>query len=292
MCITTQMQTFQQLFRRPFSVFVFASGLLTLVYLSMTTVHSWHGVSSSLFWYTFGNISSSAFVPKTNVNVDKTHLPVHATQGVATEEHMVSRCPGRIKNDGAADWHICQALITGNTSSNTRPNTTGTFISATEYAELTENCNCFRSDLGYFVSPEDTIDEERRFPIAFSLLTYENLEQTERLLRLIYRPHNIYCIHVDAKSSAEMRDGLDAIAACLDNVFIAKPAIRTDWGNISIVHAELLCMRQLLVIRKRWKYFINLVGRDFPLRTNYELVKILQAYDGANDVDASRNAKT
>ena len=287
MCITTQMPTSRVFLRRPFSILVFASGLLTLVYISMTTVHSWHGISSSLFWSTFGNISSSAFVRKPNITVVKTHLLVRATPEVATEEHLVSSCPGRINNDDDADWHICQPLITGDYRSKTRPNTT--FISATEYFWRAENCNCFRSDLDYFVSPEDTTDEERRFPIAFSLLTYENLEQTERLLRLIYRPHNIYCIHVDAKSSAEVRDGLDAIAACLDNVFIAKPAISTDWGKISIVHAELLCMRLLLVIRKRWKYFINLVGRDFPLRTNYELVKILQAYDGANDVDGTRD---
>jgi len=281
------MPTSRLFFRRRFSIFVFASGLLTLVYISMTTVRSWHVESSTLFWSTLDNFSSSAFVPKSDSNVDDSHLLVHETPEVITEEHLVSGCPGRIKNDDDADWHICQALITGNTSSKTRPNTT--FISATEYCWRAENCNCFRSDLDYFVSPEDTTDEERRFPIAFSLLTYENLEQTERLLRLIYRPHNIYCIHVDAKSSAEVRDGLDAIAACLDNVFIAKPAISTDWGKISIVHAELLCMRLLLVIRKGWKYFINLVGRDFPLRTNYELVKILQAYDGANDVDGTRD---
>jgi len=59
------------------------------------------------------------------------------------------------------------------------------------------------------------------------------------------------------------------------------------WGKVSIIHAEILCMKQLLDYRG-WKYFINLVGRDFPLRTNYELVRILTAYNGSNDVDGSR----
>ena len=113
-------------------------------------------------------------------------------------------------------------------------------------------------------------------------------EQTERLLRLIYRPHNVYCIHVDANSETEFHKRLESIAKCLNNVFTAKPSISVHWGQVSVVHAELLCMRQLLDRHKRWRYFINLVGRDFPLRTNYELVKILKAYDGANDVDASR----
>lgn len=81
---------------------------------------------------------------------------------------------------------------------------------------------------------------------------------------------------------------MEAIAGCFHNVFIAKPPIIVNWGSISIVHAELLCMRQLLHVHKHWKYFINLVGRDLPLRTNYELVQILQAYNGANDVAATR----
>jgi len=280
------MQTRRLFPRRPFN-FMIASGLLALVYISMTTVRSWHDVSSSLHWSTFDNLSSSTLVPQSDITVNNTHLLVRETPEVVTEEHLVTRCPGRVNNDDddAADWHTCQPLITGNTRSKTRPNTT--LISATEYMWRTENCDCFLSDLDYFVSPEDTTDEERRFPIAFSLLTYENLEQTERLLRLIYRPHNIYCIHVDAKSSAEVRDGLEAIASCLDNVFIAHPSIGVNWGKVSVIHAELICMRQLLE-NKRWKFLINLVGRDFPLRTNLELVKILTAYNGSNDVDGTR----
>jgi len=121
------------------------------------------------------------------------------------------------------------------------------------------------------------------------VLTYESVEQTERLLRLIYRPHNVYCVHVDAKSSSALRETLTAIAACFDNVFIAEPPVDVSWGKVSVVHAEMLCMRQLLDAHEHWRYFINVVARDFPLRTNYELVKILQAYDGANDVQASRD---
>jgi len=119
------------------------------------------------------------------------------------------------------------------------------------------------------------------------VLTYESVEQTERLLRLIYRPHNVYCVHVDAKSSPAVRRALTAITACFNNVFIAKPPVDVRWGKVSIVRAELRCMRQLLEYG-RWRYFINLVGRDFPLRTNLELVKILAAYNGSNDVEGSR----
>jgi uncharacterized membrane protein HdeD (DUF308 family) len=38
---------------------------------------------------------------------------------------------------------------------------------------------------------------------------------------------------------------------------------------------------------KKWKYFINLTGQEFPLRTNYELVKILKIYNGSNDIEGT-----
>ncbi|GFO07849.1 beta-1,3-galactosyl-o-glycosyl-glycoprotein beta-1,6-n-acetylglucosaminyltransferase [Plakobranchus ocellatus] len=40
--------------------------------------------------------------------------------------------------------------------------------------------------------------------------------------------------------------------------------------------------------RRKWKYFINLTGQEFPLKTNYELVKILKAYKGANNEEGTR----
>ena len=259
------------------------SGFLAIFYAATADFGFWDVGSSSGFWSTICNVSCSVFVPRYDASAS---LDSQGRRPPGVE----TKCRGRANSD-ETDWNICQPLIAGDTSSSTRPNST--FITDAVYAQRTrpEHCSCFRSDLGYFVSPEDTTDEERQFPIAFSLLTYENLDQTERLLRLIYRPQNIYCIHVDAKSPAVFYKRLEAIANCLDNVFTAKPPISVNWGKISVVHAELLCMRQLLQKHKRWKYFINLVGRDFPLRTNYELVKILKAYDGANDVDATRNPR-
>ena len=38
---------------------------------------------------------------------------------------------------------------------------------------------------------------------------------------------------------------------------------------------------------KKWKYFINLTGQEFPLKTNLELVRILTAYNGANDLEGT-----
>ena len=68
---------------------------------------------------------------------------------------------------------------------------------------------------------------------------------------------------------------------------MARPSLNVTWGEISVVQAELLCVGYLLAV-PAWKYYVNLVARDMPLRTNAELVQILAAYDGANDVDGTR----
>ena len=44
----------------------------------------------------------------------------------------------------------------------------------------------------------------RQFPLAFNILLYENVEQFERLLRIIYRPQNFYCIHIDSDASLDV----------------------------------------------------------------------------------------
>lgn len=108
-----------------------------------------------------------------------------------------------------------------------------------------------------------------------------------RMLRLIYRRHNLYCIHVDEKSPRAMHLAVKAISGCLDNVFVAKRAVDIHWGEFSLLEAELVCLHQLFQEHKKWKYYINLMGREFPLKTNRELVKILQAYNGANDIDGT-----
>jgi len=207
---------------------------------------------------------------------------------VIESEIRVCRGPPLVSLNVDADRELCRPLLRGDASDGVIAGPTAS-MTVGDFVQLAStDCDCFRSRLGYF-TPADTTPEERAFPIAFSLLTYENLEQTERLLRLVYRPHNVYCIHVDRKSDAEMHRGIEAVAACLPNVIVARPAVNVTWGEITVLQAEMLCMGYLLAHSGvQWKYFINLVARDLPLRTNEELVKILEAYGGANDIHGIR----
>ena len=111
--------------------------------------------------------------------------------------------------------------------------------------------------------------------------------QVERLLRAIYRPQNSYCIHVDSKSGDAFKKALAAIAQCFDNVFLASRSLDVQWGRFSVLEADLICMEDLWQASATWKYFINLTGQEFPLKTNAELVKILKVFNGANNIQST-----
>ncbi|CAH1778732.1 unnamed protein product [Owenia fusiformis] len=152
------------------------------------------------------------------------------------------------------------------------------------YVTLASDCDRFRKSRSYILSA--LTKEEEEFPIAFSILMFKDIEQTERLLRAIYRPQNYYCIHMDVKSNPDVKKGITAIAQCFDNVIIASELIDVQWGAFTVLEPELRCMKDLWAYKK-WKYFINLTGQEFPLRTNWELVKILKAYNGANNLEGT-----
>jgi beta-1,3-galactosyl-O-glycosyl-glycoprotein beta-1,6-N-acetylglucosaminyltransferase len=157
-------------------------------------------------------------------------------------------------------------------------------------------CRLFRDLRGY--NKYKVTDFELKFPIAYSILTYNNVEQLERLLRSIYRAHNVYCIHVDSKSSPRVHAAIRSIVSCFPNVFVATQLEHIVYAGFTRLRADLNCMNDLIepnfthpnLVGKRfaagnWKYLLNLASTEFPLRTNYELTKILHMFNGANDIE-------
>lgn len=152
-----------------------------------------------------------------------------------------------------------------------------------DYINKTKDCVQFRKSMKY--DTYHVTDEEREFPIAFSILTYKDADQTERLLRAIYRPQNVYCIHVDGNSPQVLHIVLNGIANCFENVFIVSKTENVFYNHMTRLKADLNCMTDLLAVSQKWKYFINLPHQTFPLKTNLEMVKILKIYSGSNDVE-------
>ncbi|XP_076075970.1 beta-1,3-galactosyl-O-glycosyl-glycoprotein beta-1,6-N-acetylglucosaminyltransferase-like [Mytilus galloprovincialis] len=152
-----------------------------------------------------------------------------------------------------------------------------------DFVNIATNCSNFLEIFGYNIYP--ITDEERHFPIAFSILTFKDADQTQRLLHSIYRPQNFYCIHVDTSSSSYLHEAFLVIAKCFKNVFIVTKTENIIYKHISRLKADINCMSDLLMKSQKWKYFINLPHQQFPLKTNLELVKILKIYNGANDIE-------
>ncbi|KAI8777582.1 beta-1,3-galactosyl-O-glycosyl-glycoprotein beta-1,6-N-acetylglucosaminyltransferase [Biomphalaria glabrata] len=125
---------------------------------------------------------------------------------------------------------------------------------------------------------------EQNFPIAYSVMVYRDFDRFVRLLRAIYRHHNVYCIHVDQNSDKEFQSQVTTFVGCFSNVFQPSDPVHVQWGLSSVLEAELVCMRALWNHPIRWKALINLTGQEFPLKTNLELVNILQVMAGQNDV--------
>lgn len=151
-----------------------------------------------------------------------------------------------------------------------------------KYINAPLDCKEFIKSRGYITY---ATQEEKDFPIAFSMMMYRDVEQAERLLRSVYRPHNVYCIHVDAKSNQEIRNAMKGIAQCLPNVYLASKLNKVDWSAYNSLMPWITCMKDLW--KHSWKYFINLTGQEFPLKTNLQLVKTLKALKGANVVDTT-----
>lgn len=96
-----------------------------------------------------------------------------------------------------------------------------------EFVNIASNCESFKE--GRYITQPLTKEEED-FPLAYSILMFKDVAQTERLLRAIYRPQNFYCIHVDMKSTPVVREAIQKISECFPNVFMASKHIDVQWG--------------------------------------------------------------
>ncbi|XP_062905331.1 beta-1,3-galactosyl-O-glycosyl-glycoprotein beta-1,6-N-acetylglucosaminyltransferase 4-like [Mobula hypostoma] len=149
---------------------------------------------------------------------------------------------------------------------------------------MTSNCVQYLQHRGYHYKL--TSKEEQEYPLAFSLVVHKDAIMVERLLKMIYMPQNIYCIHYDQKSSKSFKTAMHNLARCLPNVFIATKIELVYYTHISRLQADLNCLSDLLNSSVQWRYVINLCGQDLPLRSNIELVSELKKLNGANMLES------
>ncbi|XP_068689837.1 N-acetyllactosaminide beta-1,6-N-acetylglucosaminyl-transferase-like [Montipora foliosa] len=146
-----------------------------------------------------------------------------------------------------------------------------------------KGCNDVKEE--FFPHPSPT-QEEKDFPIAYAMVVFTNADLVEKVLQSIYMPQNVYCIHVDVKSSEAFRKAIRAMTACLDNVFLTDKTVDVIWPHVSILHAQINCLGDLMKSSVKWKYFMHVTGQEFPLYNNAEIVRALANLNGSNNIES------
>ena len=131
----------------------------------------------------------------------------------------------------------------------------------------------------YYVS-----DSERNFPLGFVITMHTAPQQVVRFLRVVYRPHNVYCIHPDAKAGKKLADGLRQLTSCLPNVVVPDQLLSVTYKHVTIMESQLLCVNKIQerFPNSKWRYMLILCGRELPFSSNQEIVNVLKNKNGAS----------
>ena len=131
-------------------------------------------------------------------------------------------------------------------------------------------------------------DTEKKFPLAYVILFHNSPQQIMRLLRVIYRPHNVYCLHPDGKADKNIIRAFRKLASCFDNIVIPDDLVEVTYMHISMVDAQLKCLRYLTYNYQPvlWKYANILCGKELPFNSNRVMVDTLSKLNGDSVVNA------
>lgn len=121
--------------------------------------------------------------------------------------------------------------------------------------------------------------------IAYFIAVYNAPDQLAVLMKAIWRPQDLFIIHIDARTPATLADRLRAACPAADNV-ILMPSIPVIWGGGGLIKAERSAMRIALDHEVRWDYFANLSGSDLPIRPAEDIDAVLSADPHRNFVKA------
>ncbi|XP_029287966.1 beta-1,3-galactosyl-O-glycosyl-glycoprotein beta-1,6-N-acetylglucosaminyltransferase 7 [Cottoperca gobio] len=138
-----------------------------------------------------------------------------------------------------------------------------------------KTCSNLISELHFITKPLSR--EEEDYPLAFIVTIHKELELFVRLLRAIYMPHNVYCIHVDDKASVEYKAAVMKLVGCFKNTFLSSRRETVTYAGFSRLQADLNCMTDLAKSKIGWRKVVNLCGQDFPVKSNLELVRYMQS---------------
>lgn len=111
--------------------------------------------------------------------------------------------------------------------------------------------------------------------IAYLILAMQSAEQVMQLIGSIYRPGDVYAVHMDAKASPAEIAKLAALCRQKPNIYFFKSRA-CAWGSFSLVRVVLDCMQSLLDLTENWSHFVLLSEQHYPLRPAPEIASALK----------------
>ncbi len=254
---------------------------------------SWSEQSGNRFAY---NICS---LPSSYQETEERGLPLAHRTWIAEEEQTVRNCLPedgyKQMNESASDiFHseesqVCSKLFLGERLTEKEKSYSSKLSGkqlSQSFPELIDNSNNCSWASNEFSNNFYVTEKERSFPIAYAININHSPHQILRFLKSIYRPHNIYCLHFDRKSSHAFKQVFFNLATCLGNVLIPRRIEDVYRGWYTLIEAHYSCFSDLVLARGKypWRYVITLCGKELPLRTNAEIVAMLEPLNGTSSV--------
>ncbi|XP_035976931.2 putative beta-1,3-galactosyl-O-glycosyl-glycoprotein beta-1,6-N-acetylglucosaminyltransferase 7 [Halichoerus grypus] len=137
------------------------------------------------------------------------------------------------------------------------------------------NCSRISQELHFITRPLSA--EESNFSLAYIITIHKELAMFVQLLRAIYVPQNVYCIHVDEKAPKKYKTAMQTLVNCFENIFISSKRARVAYTGFIRLQADINCMKDLVHSKFQWNYVINLCGQDFPIKTNKEIIRYIRS---------------
>jgi hypothetical protein len=119
--------------------------------------------------------------------------------------------------------------------------------------------------------------------LAYFLMLHNNPAQVRWLTRAISNPHDLFCVHIDRRTPASVRQEFLGMMEGCGNL-IVLPSRFMAWGGWNLAAIEAAAIRALVAHSSDWSYFINLSGTDYPLMHREDMVSELRDQADANYV--------
>ena len=99
--------------------------------------------------------------------------------------------------------------------------------------------------------------------LAHLIVAHHQPAHLGRMIRVMQHPGAAFFVHVDAKTP--LAPFTSAVPRDADVTFLDQ-RLTVGWGDISLTRAVLKLLRTAVATGRRFRYFINLSGADYPIK--------------------------